>query len=480
MQLGMLSTVAAILVGGPNATAGPCTNDLPVCQIHLALGATTSDYVISWVSRAASQKPLVEWGTSPAALTQSTAASTLTYALSDLCQPKYVALRGWEAPGFLHHATVRLPTEQPGSFWYRVGDAGTNLSWSDVIGPVHHGGAKRGDEGELTSFAAFGDMGTYSYAPSDDLGACDDQTAAALLRVAPELDVVFHVGDIAYANDGPQSRWRYYMEEIAGTASLVPWMVGCGNHDCLWEPGTPHAHGPTWPGSFVDAGGDGGQCGLPYDSRFRMPGEPSRIAAWEESRAGTVNNLFYNFSVGLVHFVMISSEHDLSEGGTQHAWLAEHLPTVNRTAHPFVVLGLHRPIYSSTSGGAKAPETHGQRTALEPLLLLHRVTVVVAGHYHQYERSCAVAEGVCVDDGARSGSASGSGGGSAGTVHLLAGIAGVTHDDEWVSPTPPWVRAQSRGRFGYARFDVLNRTHMRLTAVEAKDGSVIDEAWILA
>ena len=246
----------------------------------------------------------------------------------------------------------------------------------------------------------------------------------------------------------------------------MPWMVGCGNHDCLSK---DDPHKIAWKGAVIDAGTDGGQCGVPYDARFRMPGDPSAIAGWAQARGGTRNNLFYGFDLGLVHLVMVSSEHDLTAGSLQRTWLDAHLGAVDRQRTPFVILGLHRPLYTSTQSGQKAPETAGLRDALEPLLLAHRVTAVTAGHYHQYERSCAVAAAACVDVGAAN-----------ATVHVTAGIAGVTHDDDWIADTPAWVAKQSRGVFGYLRFDVVNRTHLRAAAIDARDDSSFDEFWLRA
>ena len=71
--------------------------------------------------------------------------------------------------------------------------------------------------------------------------------------------------------------------------------------------------------------------------------------------------------------------------------------------------------------------------------------MVVAGHYHQYERSCLIhAAGACVPSAAN------------GTVHVTAGIAGLQHGEDWLSPPPPWVEARSSGRFGYLVLQVLN------------------------
>jgi len=118
---------------------------------------------------------------------------------------------------------------------------------------------------------------------------------------------------------------------------------------------------------------------VPYNARFWMPGDPSAIAGWKEANGGARNNLFYSFGVGSVHVVMLSSEHALDGPSPQLAWLASDLAAVDRGLFPFVVVGLHRPVYTSTNGNA-FPESIGLRESIEPLAIKHRVTAVVAGH----------------------------------------------------------------------------------------------------
>lgn len=164
---------------------------------------------------------------------------------------------------------------------------------------------------------------------------------------------------------------------------------------------------------------------------------------------------------------MVSSEHDLSPASIQLEWLERDLSRLDRAATPFVLLGLHRPIYTSTKGGASLPETAGQRASIEPLLVRHRVSMVVAGHYHQYERSCRVANGACVKAA------------SNGTVHVTAGIAGLQHHEDWLEPTPSWVEEQTTGKYGYVVLEIVNQTHAHGRAVDATAGdAVFDEFWI--
>jgi phosphodiesterase/alkaline phosphatase D-like protein len=49
----------------------------------------------------------------------------------------------------------------------------------------------------------------------------------------------------------------------------------------------------------------------------------------------------------MVHFIMISTEHDLSPGSRQYVWLQEDLRNIDRSRTPWVILGGHRPMYTS-------------------------------------------------------------------------------------------------------------------------------------
>jgi phosphodiesterase/alkaline phosphatase D-like protein len=49
----------------------------------------------------------------------------------------------------------------------------------------------------------------------------------------------------------------------------------------------------------------------------------------------------------MVHFIMISTEHDLTPWSRQYIWLEQDLKNVNRSKTPWVILGAHRPMYTS-------------------------------------------------------------------------------------------------------------------------------------
>ena len=44
---------------------------------------------------------------------------------------------------------------------------------------------------------------------------------------------------------------------------------------------------------------------------------------------------------------MMSSEHDYMKGSRQHTWLENDLKNVDRSVTPWVIIGGHRPMYTS-------------------------------------------------------------------------------------------------------------------------------------
>ena len=70
------------------------------------------------------------------------------------------------------------------------------------------------------------------------------------------------------------------------------------------------------------------------------------------------------------------------------------------TGVPWVVLTLHRMLYS-TQLCEEADYANGflLRKQLEATLRKYRVNLVLVGHQHSFERTCAVYDGVCVPDG---------------------------------------------------------------------------------
>jgi hypothetical protein len=104
-----------------------------------------------------------------------------------------------------------------------------------------------------------------------------------------------------------------------------------------------------------------------------------------------VNNHWYSYTVGLVHFAAVSTEAYFFYPGEslQYAWLEADLATVNRSLTPWVVVYGHRSIYcscdSDCDGDAEVlrlgPKGDGV-FGLEALLNKHKVDLWINGHEH--------------------------------------------------------------------------------------------------
>ena len=99
--------------------------------------------------------------------------------------------------------------------------------------------------------------------------------------------------------------------------------------------------------------------------------------------------------------------------------------------------------------------------ALEDIFYKYRVDLAVWGHFHCYERTCAVYKHVC---------------NPRGTVHIVVGSAGFELDDRGLYNFP-WSLHYERN-FGYLRVQVANATALQLEYIHNIDGSVGDQVWL--
>ena len=274
----------------------------------------------------------------------------------------------------------------------------------------------------------------------------------AVMAAAP-LDFALHVGDISYA-EGNVAIWNAWHEIAEPITSRLPYHLQVGNHEADYSgPTSPNDPSgvPNWRPSFWNGGDDsGGECGVPTAARFRAPpttptGSPSNQIFW------------YSFAVGSVQMIMLSSEHDPSPGSAQGAWLADELSKVDRSATPWLLVHLHRPLVETEAYAGDYAVAQGLRKILEPVLLAARVDVVFAGHYHSFQRTCACANMSCEDGG---------------IVHYTQGAAGAALDDITLYPSTV-VEKTLLGVFGFSTV-TANRTALVLEFVDSVDGKVAD------
>lgn len=69
----------------------------------------------------------------------------------------------------------------------------------------------------------------------------------------------------------------------------------------------------------------------------------------------------------------------------QYIWLKEELARVDRKKTPWLIVLVHKPLYSSNV--AHYMEGEAMRSVFETWFVQYKVDVIFAGHVHAYERS---------------------------------------------------------------------------------------------
>jgi len=251
-------------------------------------------------------------------------------------------------------------------------------------------------------------------------------------------ELVLHVGDIVYADYGINTStnvawWDLFGTQIEFMAAGRPYMICPGNHD-LHERTDEHRQ-PT-----------GDLESLRYNARYRMPG-----VYW------------YSFNHRNVHFVSISTEHDLAPGSPQHEWLEADLRAADasRTQQPWVILYGHKPPVCSHE------QLCGEAYVPLDLLARYHVDAALWGHVHAYERTYPLVNFSMATTGVSYRE-------PRGTPHVMLGMAGDGMCcGRWTFNQPLWS-AFREDSFGFVRVVVESNHAMRLEYVRNDNGRIQD------
>ena len=259
---------------------------------------------------------------------------------------------------WFHHVVV--DQLQPSTRYYWTVTSPANLSSSLVL--------------NFTTAPRAGDSTPFVVSINGDMGLVnEDDTLVTMKRWAADgtIDLFWHVGDMSYADDWRDLNMTYeeamelWMNRMTGIWTSTAYMTCPGNHEATCDEGTP------------EVCPDGQRNFTSYRERFRMPARES----------GAVNNMWFSFDYGLVHFVSIDTEVDYPnspEGrgtwgdagpfGDQLGWLAADLKkaNANRQNVPWILVSGHRPYYASSADGLW-PDS---RRSFEPLFNAFSVDIV--------------------------------------------------------------------------------------------------------
>lgn len=197
--------------------------------------------------------------------------------------------------------------------------------------------------------------------------------------------------------------------------------------------------------------------------------------------SGGLENFWYSFDHGMVHFVMFNTETDFpnapdepngsgaenagpfAPSGAQLAWLKKDLAAVDRKKTPWVVAAGHRPWYVSNK---VCPEC---QAAFEPILIAYGVDLVLHGHQHFYERHAAIANFVTQEITAD----------PSAPWYIVNGAAG--HYDGLDTPATPYVNTSREVivAYGWNLFTVHNHTHLSTSFISSSNNTVLDTATLI-
>lgn len=398
--------------------------------------------------------------------------NSTTYAASDMCaSPANIEEPGkFTDPNMLH--TVTMSDLQPDTkYYYKVGILLDpiekdnvilkNVVWSDIFSfhsPIPVGAATINidNEEKPMTIIAYADQGIQGYGNYNNA----DRVALFTDREVENHSIaaIHHFGDLAYAQ-GSGHTWDAWFDMIEPFAAQVPLMIGIGNHEYDYlhggirtrkDPSGLRSNGyhPRWGNFGPDSNGE---CGVPTSKRFKMPSSP-----------GSNGVFWYSFDQGLLHTIVLSSEHDLTPSSLQYKWLERDLSSINRTLTPWVIVEAHRPMYHIEDSPANTMVGIHMRTSLEPLLNLYNVDLLLSGHYHSYFRSCkGLYQGLC---------------NNGGLTHITVGTAGAELD-HYNLLNETWVDFY-KSEWGYGRITILNDSHLKWEFVSIEDGTIHDDVML--
>ncbi|KEH34962.1 putative phosphodiesterase I [Medicago truncatula] len=414
---------------------------------RLAHGKSWNEMTVTWTSGydISEAVPFVEWGPKGGKQIQS-AAGTLTFNRNSMCgEPARTV--GWRDPGFIH--TSFLKELWPNmKYTYRLGHF---LSDGSYVWSKRYSfkASPYPGQNSLQRVIIFGDMGKAERDGSNEYADYQPgslNTTDQLINDLDNFDIVFHIGDMPYAN-GYISQWDQFTAQVQQISSKVPYMIASGNHERDW----PNS------GSFYDTPDSGGECGVPAETMYYYPAE-NKAKFW------------YATDYGMFRFCIADSEHDWREGSEQYKFIEHCLATVDRKQQPWLIFAAHRPLgYSSNDWYAKEgsfQEPMG-RESLQGLWQKYKVDIGFYGHVHNYERVCPIYQNQCVNNEKThySGTVN-------GTIHVVVG-GGGSHLSDFTTAPPIWSIFRDRD-YGFVKLTAFNHSYLLFEYKKSSDGKVYD------
>uniref|UniRef100_A0A6B2G4Q6 Purple acid phosphatase 21 (Trinotate prediction) n=1 Tax=Myxobolus squamalis TaxID=59785 RepID=A0A6B2G4Q6_MYXSQ len=166
---------------------------------------------------------------------------------------------------------------------------------------------------------------------------------------------------------------------------------------------------------------------------------------------------------------MLSSENNFTENSDQYNWLQFDLQSIDRSKTPWVIVTMHRPMYSSSKTGSTRLSDLIKKN-LETLLLKHKVNFFFNGHVHFYERTCAINNSSCNDVKNFND--------NWGINYFTVGSGGKLNKEK-IPIHPEWSK-KILFLNGIGKMDFINKTHASWKFIASKNEAILDEVLFVA
>ncbi|OAA66654.1 metallo-phosphoesterase [Niveomyces insectorum RCEF 264] len=475
--------LAACMADAANYPAIPADLTTPVQQ-RLAINGRNS-ISVGWNTYTQLSKPCVRYGTAPDQLTAEACGDPpVTYPTSRTYS-NAVTLTG------LKPATT---------YYYQI--VSTNSTIEHVLSPRLPGDPTPFTMNVVIDLGVYGEDG---YTINMDMTkrdtipqvqpALNHTTIGRLAQTVDAYEFVLHPGDFAYADD-----WFYnlgnvldgthayeaileeFYNQLAPVAGRKPYQASPGNHEATCEelPYVAELLCPAGQKNFTDFRNRFGRT-MPVAFPSASVSEAAQVAA-NTARQLANPPFWYSFEYGLAHVVMIDTETDFPNApdtasgsshlgggpfgasGQQLAFLEADLASVDRTVTPWLVVGGHRPWYSTGgSGNVCAP----CQAAFEPLFYKYGVDVGIFGHVHNAQRFLPVHNGVADPAGLQDPKA---------PVYIVAGGAGNVEGLSSVGANASTNVFAYADDFSYAAVTFEDAQHLKIDFFRSATGALLDSS----
>lgn len=478
----LLPVLAASAMAGASYPAIPKDLSTPVQQRLAVKNANAIS--VGWNTYEKLSQPCVQYGTSADSLTtQVCSSNSVTYPTSRTYS-NAVTLTG------LTPATT---------YYYKI--VSTNSSVEHFFSPRV--------AGDKTAFAmnAVIDMGVYGAdgytiqmdnTKRDTIPQIDPSlnhtTIDRLAQTVDDYELVLHPGDFAYADDwfekpknlldgknAFEAILEQFYDQLAPIAGRKAYMASPGNHEADCEE-INYTTGlcPAGQKNFTDFMNRFGNT-MPTAFTSSSSDNNAKVNA---NKAQLLANppFWYSFEYGMVHVTMIDTETDFAnapdgpggsaglDGGPfgapnqQLDFLKADLASVDRTVTPWLIVGGHRPWYSTGGSGNICKPC---QAAFEPLLYKYGVDLAIFGHVHNSQRFLPVNNTVADPNGMKDPKA---------PMYIVAGGAGNIEGLSSVGANYSTNAFAYADDFSYATMTFQDANNLRVDFIRSSTGETLDSS----